>query len=151
MSIKKVIGPVVIILIIVIGVFVFSKSSQNTTQQQLDTVVKQIVSSYLKSPGSAQFAELIIKKDITRENRYLVLGDVDSQNGFGALLRTHFFLEIIDKGGDKQSIDNWTTDRLVLDNVGLILNGKPYDTPLPFDEGLITLQKQIEDSIRGQK
>lgn len=154
MSLKKVIGLVVIILIIIVGVFVFTQSSEKSTFQkspELETVVKQIVSSYLKSPGSAQFAELIIEKQINPQNEYIVLGDVDSQNGFGALLRTHFFLRIIDKGGDKQSVDNWTTNQLVLDNVGIIFEGKPYDAPLPFEGDLLTAQKQLEDSVRGSK
>lgn len=154
MSLKKIIGLVVIILIILIGIFVFVKSSKKPTLQkspQLETVVKQIVSSYLKSPGSAQFVELIIEKQINPVNEYIVLGDVDSQNGFGALLRTHFFLRIIDKGGDKQSIDNWTTNQLVLDNVGIIFDGKPYDTPLVFDGDLLVAQKQLEDSVKGSK
>lgn len=154
MSLKKVIGLIVIILIVLIVIFVFVKSSKKPTFQkspQLETVVKQIVSSYLKSPGSAQFVELIIEKQINPQNEYIVLGDVDSQNGFGALLRTHFFLRIIDKGGDKQNVDNWTTNQLVLDNVGIIFDGKPYDAPLTFDGDLLIAQKQLEDSVRSSK
>ena len=95
--------------------------------------------------------ELIIEKQINPENAYYVLGDVDSQNGFGALLRTHFFLKIIDKGGDKQSVDNWTTNELVLDNVGIILDGKPLDRPITFDGELLTIQKHLESQIRESK
>lgn len=154
MSLKKIIGLIVIVLIIAVGVLILIRSSKKPTltkTPQLETVVKQIVSSYLKSPGSAQFVELIIEKQINPQNEYIVLGDVDSQNGYGALLRTHFFLRIIDKGGDKQSVDNWSTNQLVLDNVGIIFDGKQYDTPLTFEGDLLTAQKQLEDSVRSSK
>lgn len=156
MSLKKIIGLVVIVLVIVIGLFLFSQSNKKAVEKlpQLDTMVKQIVSSYLVSPGSAQFAELIIKKKINTENQYVAFGDVDSQNSYGGLLRSHFFLGIIDKGGDKQNIDNWRIDQLDLGNSSIIFAGEKYDTPLSLSdlsEEIRTGQKQIEDYYRGLK
>jgi uncharacterized protein YneF (UPF0154 family) len=156
MSLKKIIGLVAIILVIVIGFFVFSQLNKKAVEKtpQLDTAVKQIVSSYLISPGSAQFAELIIKKKINTENQYVAFGDVDSQNSLGGLLRSHFFLVIIDKGGDMQNINNWTINQLDLGDNSIIFNGEKYDTPLSLSdlsEEVRTGQKQMEDYYRGLK
>ena len=128
--------------------------NENQKSSQLDKVVKQIISSYLKSPGSAQFAELIIKKKNNTENQYIAFGDVDSQNSFGGLMRSHFFLEIIDKGGDMQNRGNWTINSLDLGDFILISNGKSYDIPLSLSdlsEEARLAQKQVEDYYRGLK
>jgi hypothetical protein len=148
----------IIVAIVVFGLIVIgilnSLSSKTTTGKlsQLDMIAKQIISSYLKSPGSAQFPELIIKKSISTENQYIVFGDVDSQNSFGGLMRSHFFLTIIDKGGDAQNINNWTINSLDLGDVALVSNGKELDPPLPLSglsEEARRAQKQLEDIYRG--
>ncbi|KKS12529.1 MAG: hypothetical protein UU67_C0051G0003 [Candidatus Daviesbacteria bacterium GW2011_GWB1_41_5] len=167
MTLKKVIGFIVIILVITIGVFAFNQSSKRATEESLQSetvvkqesseveiVVKQVISSYLKSPGSAQYPELVIKKSITEENQYVAFGDVDSQNTFGGLMRSHFFLKIIDKGGEAQNINNWTVDSLDLGDLILVSNGKPYDTPLSISDLSVEarmMQKQIEDFYRELK
>ncbi|MCK9351507.1 MAG: hypothetical protein WCT49_04575 [Candidatus Paceibacterota bacterium] len=153
MSYKRIVGLVVIVLLLIAGFFVFSKSSKKAPQEtlQVENAVKQIVSSFLKSPGSAQFPEIIVEKQTTQENKYIAFGDVDSQNGFGALLRSHFFLVMFGKGGDLQNKDNWTIDILSLDNMLLVSGGKIIDSPFPLTEELITSQKQLEDSIRAVK
>jgi len=153
MYFKKIIGFTAIIFLISISSFVLYKSQKKTVQRapQLEAVIQKIISAELKSPGSAQFVELIIEKQVDPENAYYVLGDVDSQNGFGALLRTHFFLKIIDQGGDKQNVDNWIINELILDNVAYISEGKTYERPLTLDGELLTLQKHFESQIRESK
>ena len=50
------------------------------------------VTSFLKSPGSAQFQNLCYDeaKQVEGERNYVVTSYVDSQNGFGALLRSYY-------------------------------------------------------------
>lgn len=53
------------------------------------------VESYLKSPATADFcsfSEYVVKVD-PEAKLATVKGYVDSQNGFGAMLRTQFFIE----------------------------------------------------------
>lgn len=55
---------------------------------------KMIVSSYLKSPSTAEFSP--VDETTTgrkSENTYQALGYVDSQNGFGAMIRSNWGVE----------------------------------------------------------
>ena len=124
-------------------------SAENSLTQQREDVMKQIVSSFLKSPGSAQFVELVVRKKTGTENQYVAFGDVDSQNSFGALLRTHFNLTAIYQGGDVANTKNWQVDTLDFDDMNLVWNGKLQDPPLPLTQELITLRQQTEDLYRG--
>jgi hypothetical protein len=80
-----------------------SKESDITKQQdkpQFDSVMAlfmshQFIKDRLKSPGSAKFAEVYESKMTTiNDTTFRVKSFVDSQNGFGALLRTHYVCTI---------------------------------------------------------
>lgn len=58
-------------------------------QKILDAVIPEVKKS-LKSPYSAVFCSLEELKIEQRGNEYEVLGYVDSQNSYGAMLRTEF-------------------------------------------------------------
>ena len=116
-----IIGVAVALLAVFFGIFVtFANSgvqtekvsTQNNLTQQREDAMKQIVSSFLKSPGSAKFIDLVIRKKSGTENQYVAFGDVDLQNSFGALLRTHFNLTTIYQGGDVGDTKNWQVDSL---------------------------------------
>ncbi|MCX6739433.1 MAG: hypothetical protein NT098_05310 [Candidatus Parcubacteria bacterium] len=147
----------IIAVIMTLGIIAEIRGSNSSTQatQKLslsETVVKQIVSSYLKSPGSAQFPELIIKKRNNKENTtYFAFGNVDSKNSFGVLLRSHFFIQIFDKGGDVQNVNNWKIYDLDLGDTSFVSGGKTYDTPLPYSEEYLFEQKKLEDVLLGLK
>jgi len=59
----------------------------------------QFVTDRLKSPSTAEFSsqnqEIIIQKD---DSTWVVTGHVDSQNGFGAMIRSSFICEITYRG-----------------------------------------------------
>ena len=93
--------------------------------------------------------ELVVRKKTGTENQYVAFGDVDSQNSFGALLRTHFNLTAIYQGGDVVDTKNWQVDSLDLGDMNLISGGKPQDPPLQLTQELITLRQQTEDLYRG--
>jgi hypothetical protein len=74
----------------------FSRLGQTTTSAPTKTVAtlgnlcKKVVPEILKSPGSARFPD----KSMTRElftGMYVVTGKVDSQNSYGALLRSNYY------------------------------------------------------------
>ncbi len=64
------------------------------------------VEARLKSPGSAKYSAEIPEQKT--ENVWTVLGTVDSENGFGALLRTSFLCDAIHDGGEKWRINDVT-------------------------------------------
>ena len=79
-------------------------SSNKTTKEETKKPTKQdaliqshlFIEQHLKSPGSADFPyqpdETI---DQLNDSTFIVLSYVDSQNSFGALLRTHYKCKII--------------------------------------------------------
>ena len=153
-----IIGVAAALLAVFFGIYVtFAKSgvqtekvsTQNNLNQQREDAMKQIVSSFLKSPGSAKFIDLVVRKKSGTENQYVAFGDVDSQNSFGALLRTHFNLTAIYQGGDVGDTKNWQVDSLDIGDINLISSGRPQDPPLQLTQELITLRQQTEDLYRG--
>lgn len=60
------------------------------THQDVMTVVKPVILNQLKCPASAQFSDNLISIVGNDENGYQVSGFVDSQNSYGAMIRTKF-------------------------------------------------------------
>ena len=56
----------------------------------LATAAENYVKAQLKSPATAEFSGYQDNMVAYKDGEYSYLGYVDSQNGFGALLRTHF-------------------------------------------------------------
>lgn len=119
--------------------------------QEREEVAKRIVTSFLKSPGSAQFPDIVIKKMVDTNDRYIIFGEVDSQNGFGALLRTHFHMILLYKGGEITDMKNWTIDTLNLGDVVLIADEKRQDPPLFITGELLTAVQKVEELYRGME
>ncbi|HEY3500126.1 MAG TPA: hypothetical protein VGK73_35795, partial [Polyangiaceae bacterium] len=69
-------------------------------------IAQQFVSRQLRAPGSAKFrcpsGKWTSCVEYLGENRFAVSGVVDSQNGFGALLRSEWTVSVEHAGGD-----NW--------------------------------------------
>ncbi len=119
--------------------------------QQREEVVKKIVTSFLKSPGSAQFPDVVVKKILETEDHYIAFGEVDSQNGFGALLRNHFNILLIYKSGEITDVKNWEIDTLNLGDVVLIAEGKVQDPPLPITVELLESIRHVEELYRDME
>lgn len=69
-------------------------------------MAQEFVSDRLKSPGSAKYPTYDPSYvTITSPNSYTVASYVDSQNGFGALLRSDWTMHLT-KNGDKFSATN---------------------------------------------
>lgn len=67
------------------GVFGGDSAADKTTDAK--QVCEQFVKDQLKSPGSAKFTGASAS---TGGSTYTVTGDVDAQNSFGGLLRSHY-------------------------------------------------------------
>jgi hypothetical protein len=64
-----------------------------------NTVQKNLV-----SPATAKFSNVTSAADPSVDGRSNVTGDVDSQNGFGALLRSTFTCQVDDQGDGTLSV-----------------------------------------------
>ncbi|MGF6694756.1 hypothetical protein M2318_004845 [Metapseudomonas resinovorans] len=67
------------------------------TKSNAYDAAKRIVANHLKSPSSAKFAREGVDQvsiDDLGGCRYRVAGHVDSQNAFGAMLRTNFYITV---------------------------------------------------------
>lgn len=65
------------------------------SDNQIAIAAQKYVEQYLKSPSTAKFPSLFkseIKK--TRPGSYIVTSYVDSQNGFGAITRNNYIVEL---------------------------------------------------------
>jgi len=122
-SIKRVLlGLIPVLIVIVIAVFVVS--SNDKKQEVVQDVKKEpsrtevcvqaqmLIEQTLKSPATADFP-VCNDFSITRttDGGYIVESYVDSQNGFGALIRTDFTIAFSYINGGKQVI----TEALTVD------------------------------------
>lgn len=81
-----------------------AKEEQSSTSAKIGAylMAQQFVDGELKSPGSAKYPDY--SEDyvqLTGDNTYSVSAYVDSQNGFGALIRTSWKTTVINEGNDK--------------------------------------------------
>jgi hypothetical protein len=86
------------ILIISLGV-VFLASCSNLGYSSAIAECQELVKDRLRAPGSAKFEKIQVnEKD---DSYFEIVGVVDSENGFGALLRANFKCSGYDKSGVK--------------------------------------------------
>ena len=93
-----------LIFIIIATVIIWAIYPKGESGLKIDAFVtaKSYVGQYLKAPATAQFPDYdknfvqIIGKDSVQVSSY-----VDSQNGFGAMLRSYYVIQMYKKG------DNW--------------------------------------------
>jgi hypothetical protein len=98
--------------IVVIMIFVSLQGGSSSTPTKGDRygaydVCQKFVSMRLRAPGSAKFPSLTadgVKATDLGDGRYSVNGYVDSQNGFGALLRMTFACEVNWQGGSSYKL-----------------------------------------------
>lgn len=69
------------------------------TNQEIMAVVKPAICNNLKSPASAQFPVDLISIVGDDERGYQVSGFVDSQNGYGAMIRNDFTATVAIENG----------------------------------------------------
>ena len=95
---------------LLVKLFPGTPSDPNTSNGSMAMVVcEDQVKKYLKAPATAEFSGITETKIVAQGNRnYAVIGWVDSQNSFGAKLRTKYVCEATDEGSG-----NWSFKPLV--------------------------------------
>lgn len=86
-------GILVIVIVIALNVFGSMRASHPTDedkQAESQVACEDVVKENLKSPSTASFSN---ETASGTDGQYTVTGDVDSQNGFGATVRSHFTCE----------------------------------------------------------
>ena len=81
--------------------------NQSTTMAYVMT--QQLVTNQLKSPSSAKFpysSDVSVKRDGVG---WTIVGYVDSQNGFGAMIRTKYLAKVEYLGGDQWKLAEFYT------------------------------------------
>ena len=118
----------IIIFVGLIGVFDDSKSSisdsgNKSTQIKQDSTSESMayaqsqhyVKAILKSPSSAKFPWTDYNYKKYEGNKYLISSYVDSQNSFGAMIRSDYAVVLTYLGGDDLDINNWQLEKMTFD------------------------------------
>lgn len=115
--------------IILLFITTACKPSNDEILDQAYNASKLFVNDYLTSPYSAKYPSpgtQDARGSIDKDNKCTIIAFVDSQNGFGAMVRTHFYIVLIPKN-DKFSkweclnLVTWTAPdksdlRIIIDN-----------------------------------
>ncbi|MCH7598055.1 hypothetical protein IID27_03410 [Patescibacteria group bacterium] len=77
------------------------------TESQTYITAKGYVENVLKAPSTADFPTLGTVNKREGEDRYIVYGYVDSQNSFGAMIRSDWEVHLKYLGGDWVKDSSW--------------------------------------------
>lgn len=77
-------------------------------------IAQSKVKAQLKSPSTADFEYLNGEAIDKGDGHFLVRDHVDSQNGFGATVRSEYIVDMQYTGGDEADESNWTMKNLTL-------------------------------------
>lgn len=89
--------------ILILVLILFScNTGEGSKEAEATYYIEEAVKSRLKSPATADFPYFTDAILSTNDGHFSVTSYVDSQNGFGAVIRTKFYCEVkYDKGKDK--------------------------------------------------
>ncbi len=85
------------------------------TGQQAFIISQSFVERILKSPATADFPSGEYNYDLVGEKTHVVTSYVDSENSFGANIRSSYTASMTFNGGDWADSNSWTLERLVFD------------------------------------
>ena len=68
----------------------------------------------LIAPKTAEFQSFLDAKTQIGPDYIIYYSYVDSQNGFGALIRTNYICSIKFNGIERNNINNWRVDKLII-------------------------------------
>lgn len=119
-------NPILLLLIATPFLIGFISSFSGGTQSTPDTTLQApseiiafavsegVVEKMLKAPSTAKFSQQREVDDLG-EGRYRVKSFVDSQNGFGAMIRSDWETVLKYNSGDPVETSSWTIEKVVID------------------------------------
>lgn len=104
---NRIVLSVVAIATLFISLFTSCGDSDTSISMNAIRVTERVVSRQLKSPGSAKFPTDGQVLKVNKEEKVIIVsGYVDSQNGFGALLRSNY-KTVLKWPNDLNDWDSW--------------------------------------------
>jgi hypothetical protein len=116
----------IIVGVIIMGNVVLFNMSEPTSNTQYvsqadpvewaGTYAVVYVTKALKAPSTAKFP-VIGSSHVTAlgNSRYRVSSHVDSQNGFGAMVRSNWIVLLTHNGGDADLAESWKLEQIAID------------------------------------
>ena len=98
---------IVVSIIMVIATSEKQPPSIDQLSREAYFLSQRIVKENLKSPSTANFPIDDYKGWLVKDSVVLIKGYVDSQNGFGATVRSKFTIKWQYLGGDLDKLDSW--------------------------------------------
>lgn len=86
------------------------------TGQQAFIISQNFVTQALKSPSTADFPSSEYNYHLVGEKTHVITSYVDSENSFGAMLRSKWTVSMTFNGGDWADQNNWTLETLVVND-----------------------------------
>lgn len=121
---KQVVGVLVFMVLFVVMIASIAgsggSSSSSTTAQVADEgrahiIAQNYVETILKSPSTADFPTYDYTASDLGNGKFKVISYVDSQNSFGATVRSNYTITLSHNGGDWADSNNWTLHEFIFD------------------------------------
>lgn len=128
-----------------------SQQKRAYTPDKMDLYIQaqEFVQRGLKAPATAKFPPLSYETADLGSGRYKIISYVDSQNSFGAMLRSDWSVIM------NLSKDQWTLERMVIDGdvvydpvEAKIKAKKAAQDKAEIDAEIKAVQKQIDDQLQ---
>lgn len=102
-----------------------SSTSKTTavTETQINIMAENYVEAILKSPSTADFPTLAFTHYDLGSSKHKIVSYVDSQNSFGAMIRSNWSVILTYNGGDWSNQGSWTLNELIFDGELLYSDG----------------------------
>lgn len=100
-------GVVSVVAIAAFGVIYLRGGFAPGPETQAKDVCEQFVTDQLKAPATAVFSGAFAAEQ--SDASWIVRGSVDSENGFGAMIRNNYTCRVRPAGGDEWTLDKLTT------------------------------------------
>ena len=92
------------------------------TDSQAYIISQNYVKEVLKAPATADFPFADYSHIKNDEDTHTVASYVDSENSFGANVRSNWTVTLTFKGGDWSDQNNWNLDRLIFDGEAIYVS-----------------------------
>ena len=119
----KIIVGILWLFVFIIFISALSGGSDSTgtgeveiTDSKVHIMSKSYVENVLKSPSTANFPSYDYSFFDLGDNKYKIVSYVDSQNGFGAQVRSDYLVTLSYNSGDWADINNWTLHELIFND-----------------------------------
>lgn len=116
-GLKLVLAGLCVLMVLFVVFFPDDKKASTAeapTETQAILIAQDKVKAQLKSPSTADFELMNGKAVSLGDGRFTVRDHVDSQNSFGATVRSEYEVQLHYNSGDWSDPNNWTVDKMTV-------------------------------------